>query len=66
MPVGHFQPFRFSLASEAVLPDTFIMHATPLPTCVLELVRGTVSARQAILNSVDRAEVTIVGDNPIR
>ena len=47
MPVGHYQLFRFSLASEAVLPDNCIVSATPLPPCVLERVMGTVFAQRA-------------------
>ena len=30
--VEHYQLFKFSLASEAVLPDNHIVPATPLPT----------------------------------
>ena len=32
IPVGHYELFKFSLASEAVLPDNCIVPATPLPT----------------------------------
>ena len=54
MPVGHYQLFKFSLASEAVLPDNRIVLAShfrscpplPFPPCVLERVMGTVFARR--------------------
>ena len=66
MPVGHYQLFKFSLASEAVLPDNRIVlflsptHfrsclPLPFPPCVLERVIGTVFARRALPASVDRA-----------
>ena len=56
MPVGHYQLFKFSLASEAVLPDNRIIlllspthfrscPPLPFPPCVLERVMGTVFAR---------------------
>ena len=55
MPVGHYQLFRFSFASEAVLPDNRIVLAPrfrsclplPFPPCVLEWVMGTVFAHRA-------------------
>ena len=40
MPVRHYQLFRFSLASEAVLPDNRIVSATPLPTLCIGTVYG--------------------------
>ena len=54
MPVGHYQLFTFSLASEAVLPDNRIIMAPhfrscpplPFPLCVLERDMGTVFARR--------------------
>ena len=57
MSVGHYQLFKFSLASEAVLADnrivlllspTHFCLCPPLlfPPCVLERVMGTVFARQ--------------------
>ena len=55
MPVGHYQLFKFSLASEAVLPDNRTVAVTHLSTCVLERVMGTVFARRALPASVDRA-----------
>ena len=37
MTFGHYQLFKFSLASEAVLPDNRIVLAPlPFPPCVLE------------------------------
>ena len=56
MPVRHYQLFKFSIASEAVLPDNRIVLA-PLTfaSCVLERVMGTVFARRALPASVDRA-----------
>ena len=55
MPVGHYQLFKFSLASEAVLPDNRIVLAPPFgscpplpfPPCALEGIMGTVFARRA-------------------
>ena len=55
MTVGHYQLFKFSLASEAVLPDNRIVLAPhfrscpplPFPPCVLERVMGTMFARRA-------------------
>ena len=56
MSVGHYQLFKFSLASEAVLPDNRIVLAPlPFPLCVLEQVMGTVFARRTLPASVDRA-----------
>ena len=63
MPVGHYQLFKFSLASEPVLSDNRIVLAphfrlrppVPFPPCVLERVMGTLFARQALPASVDRA-----------
>ena len=63
MPIGHYQLFKFSLASEAVLPDNRIVLAPhfcscpplPFPPCVLEWVMGTAFARRALPASVDRA-----------
>ena len=63
MPVGHYQLFEFSLTSEAVLPDNFIVLAPhfrsclppTFPPCVLERVMGTVFARRALPASVDKA-----------
>ena len=57
MPVGHYQLFKFSLASEEVLPNNHIVLAPhfhscpplPFPPCVLEQVMGTVFACQASL-----------------
>ena len=55
MPVGYYQLFKFSLASEAVIPDYRIILAPhfrscpplPFPPCVLEWVMGIVFARRA-------------------
>ena len=63
MPARHYQLFRFSPASEAVLPDNRIIlllspthfHSClplPFPFCVLEWVMGTVFACRALPISV--------------
>ena len=67
MLVGHYQLFKFSLASEAVLPDNHIVlllsptqfrsyPPLPFPPYVLERVMGAVFARQVLPASVDRAK----------
>ena len=55
IPVGHHQLFKFSLASEVVLPDNRIVPATPLPTLGIGRVMGTVFVHWALPTSVDRA-----------
>ena len=66
MPVGHYQLFKFSFASEVVLPDnriflllspTHFRLCPPLPfaPCVLERVMGTMFVRLALPANVDRA-----------
>ena len=68
MPVRHYQLFKFSLVSEAVLPDNRIIlllspthfrscPPLPFPPCVLERVMGTVFACRVLPASVDRALV---------
>ena len=59
MPVGHYQMFKFSVASEAVLPDNHSCPPLPFPPCVFERVMGTVFACRALPDSVDRALVTL-------
>ena len=59
MPVGRYQLFKFSVASEAVLPDNHLCPPLPFPPCVLERVMGIVFACRALPNSVDRALVTL-------
>ena len=66
MPVRHYQLFKFSLASEVVLPDNCIVlllspthfrscPPLPFPPCLLERVMGTAFVRRALPASVDRA-----------
>ena len=65
MPVGHYQLFKLSLASEAVLPDNRIIlllspthfrscPPLPFPPCVFERVMGTVFACRALPGNVCR------------
>ena len=76
MPVRHYQLFKFSLASEAVLPDNHIVlllsptpfhlcPPLPFPPCVLKRIMGTVFAHRALPDSVDRALATNLAPSKI-